>query len=102
MKASGLQAPGDGEAIVGDIRADASGLDRGREQFAKRRVILGDLVERETNRLGHRNPGALGGGCCTTIAACESDRAFEFPAKRFYLVFSFLCARFVTEFAGFF
>src|SRR5580704_5822658 len=98
MKASGSQSPGDGETVIGDIRADGSGLDRRRKQFTERRVILGDLVERKTNRLGHGDPGALGGRSCAPVSSSESDRALEFSAKRFDLVFRFLCARFVTEF----
>src|SRR5580698_9188268 len=102
MKASGSQSPGDGETVIGDIRADGSGLDRRRKQFTERRVIFGYLVEREANRLGHRDPGTLGGRSCAPIATCESDCTLEFSAKRFYLIFRFLCARFVAEFAGFF
>lgn len=58
MEASCSQSPGYGEASIGYIRADGSGLDRRREQFTERCVILADLVEREANRLGDRDPSA--------------------------------------------
>src|SRR5258708_22743400 len=101
MKASGSQAPGDGEAIIGDKRADGSGLDRRREQLTEGCVILGDLVEREANRLGDRDPGTLCRGRRTPIAPGESDRAFEHSPKRFYFVFRFRDAFLVLELAGF-
>ena len=64
--------------------------------------ILGDLVEREANRLGYRDTGTLGAGRCAPIATSRVQSRPSVLGRALLLVFGFRDAFLVLEFAGFF